>query len=367
VPEPSDPGTLAQLSERWNRDKTSRLFLQLAEELRRAGRSSEALAVLDDGLRHHPESVAGMVAAARCRLDLGGDREAAELLERALERDPAQPVANKLLAEARIRLGEAGPARERLAIYRLLNERDAEIPELEARISALERGVGSVTRSPAAPAAPIFDLRPPGAGPRSPFTELAPPSAAGASPFARLHDRPRAEARIRARFAAEGIFPVAATAAARVAAAPVALEAVEPWAGPTATLAEPVPVAVPESASPAPLEAPPPAPLFSLHSLGDEVEREAAREPAVEQPAASATLASLYLQQGHVEEAEAEYRAVLAARPGDRFARTGMERIARMRGEGGARAPRTAGLTQRKIAALRTWLESLRRERRSRG
>ncbi|HLF55688.1 MAG TPA: tetratricopeptide repeat protein, partial [Thermoanaerobaculia bacterium] len=137
--EPSSAENLAVLAERWGRDKSSRLFLQLAEELRRAGRIGEAIEVLVDGLLYHPDSVAGLVAMGRCRLDQGDEREAVRVLERAVERDPAQLVANKLLCEAWIRLGDAEQARSRLSIYRILNERDAEIAQLVRRIGELER------------------------------------------------------------------------------------------------------------------------------------------------------------------------------------------------------------------------------------
>jgi tetratricopeptide (TPR) repeat protein len=359
LPEPPDAESLAALAERWNRDKTSRLFLQLAEELRRAGRSAAAIEVLEDGLRHHPDSVAGLVAMARCRLDLGEDRAAVEVLERALERDPAQLVANKLLTEAWIRLGEAGPARERLATYRLVNERDDEIEELEARIAALARPPGAgAAGGPRRGEGRVFDLRPLGERPLPMLDELQPLPAREErswAPFPALHDRRRAERRIEDRFAAEGIFTGLARFRPAAAIAAVEVEPAEP---------EIAPAAAPPAAEPAP--------LFSLHSLGDEVEREAVPEAAAaaaESRTASATLASLYLQQGHLDEAETEYRAVLAARPGDRFARSGIERIAQLRravAGAGSRASR-GGLTQRKIEALRGWLESLRRERRSRG
>ena len=399
--EPSSAENLAVLAERWGRDKSSRLFLQLAEELRRAGRIGEAIEVLVDGLLYHPDSVAGLVAMGRCRLDQGDEREAVRVLERAVERDPAQLVANKLLCEAWIRLGDAEQARSRLSIYRILNERDAEIAQLVRRIGELERPRSADPRT-AAPSrtTPIFELEP--LAERAPIAlldVLAPLPAVETpswAPFAGIHDRQTAEKRILGHFQAEGIFRVAAPAPAPA----------KPMLRPGEATAEPVAVeraeAVHAAAEIAPQEPEAPAaavepaiaaPLFSLQSIGDEVEREGVEEPrpvtraaagetAPTERAASATLAALYLQQGHLDEAETEYRAVLAARPDDRFARAGVERIAELRaatpalpwigpgsgeGSGAQRAPRGGGLTQRKIETLRGWLENLRHARRSGG
>jgi hypothetical protein len=83
----------------------------------------------------------------------------------------------------------------------------------------------------------------------------------------------------------------------------------------------------------------------------------------------SATLGELFLAQGHLDEAEHEFRAVLAARPADPTARAGLEQIARRRP---APAPPEAvpvavaratgpGLTRRKVETLRGYLERLRR------
>jgi hypothetical protein len=115
-----------------------------------------------------------------------------------------------------------------------------------------------------------------------------------------------------------------------------------------------VPEAVPAAPEPTPAATvPPPAPV------------------PPETPAAvvgpSATLGELYLQQGFVDEAEREFRAVLEVRSGDAVATAGLEEI-RLRRAGErpqAPAPRTlpAGLTQRKIETLRGYLERLMRGR----
>jgi predicted Zn-dependent protease len=383
LPDPTSGDAIAALADRWQRDKSSRLFLQLAEELRRAGRTAEALNALEDGVRWHPDSVAGLVALGRNRLDLGQDQAALEPLERALELDPAQLVASKLLAEAWIRLGDPERARARLDIYRLLNERDAEIDELASRIGSLGRGPETASSRPA-PASAVFDLPP---LVERPPIELPPPSAVARrpewAPFAEIHPRLEAERRIVEHLAGEGIFELAAPSPPSPAAAeapseasaelpsaapgPPADETVEP----AATLAQPA--AAPERAPE----------MFSLQSIGAEVERETIEEPLAEigdraaaPPArrvASSTLAALYLQQGHLDEAEAEFRAVLAARPADDAAIAGLVRLEQVRGVrrpaavgAGRTGARPGGLTRRKIERLTAMLDRLRQARRSR-
>jgi tetratricopeptide (TPR) repeat protein len=96
---------------------------------------------------------------------------------------------------------------------------------------------------------------------------------------------------------------------------------------------------------------------------------ETARADAGSEPApgeATTTLAELYLQQGHLEEASAAFAAVLARRPGDPAAEAGLVRIAERRSLplGAAdllasdEAP--AGLTGRKVLLLQRYLQRIR-------
>lgn len=105
-------------------------------------------------------------------------------------------------------------------------------------------------------------------------------------------------------------------------------------------------------------------------------EAEALVEPMVEpmvepvaEPApgeATTTLAELYLQQGHLAEAEAAFAAVLARRPGDAMAEAGLARVAERRSLplGAADLLATdeapAGLTGRKILLLQRYLQRIR-------
>ncbi|HVS65379.1 MAG TPA: tetratricopeptide repeat protein [Thermoanaerobaculia bacterium] len=139
---------LSDLRARWEADRRSRLFLQLAEEYRRQGQPLEAMAVLDEGLSRHPSSVAGKVLQGRCRLESGQVEAAAATLEEVVSRDPTHIVAYRWLTESYLELGDAEQARRRLDVYTQLNPQGEDLSDLSRRLVALEdparRAEGSV-------------------------------------------------------------------------------------------------------------------------------------------------------------------------------------------------------------------------------
>lgn len=138
-PDSSPPERLRALQLRWESDKTSRVFVQLAEEFRRLGRTQEALAILAEGLAANPNYLAAQVVLGRCHLDLGRTKEAITELEAVIARDPTQMVAYKLLVEAHLAEHDGEEARKRLRIYSLLNDSDPEIADLRRRIGEIGR------------------------------------------------------------------------------------------------------------------------------------------------------------------------------------------------------------------------------------
>jgi tetratricopeptide (TPR) repeat protein len=136
-PTPSDYH-LTYLRERWERDRSSRVFLQLAEEYRRRGLHSEALEVLEVGLRHHPGYLAAQVALGRCLMEAGQLARAGEVLERVLTQDPTQAVAIRLLAETGLRLRDPRRTREAIDRCRLLGVPPAELEAFEQRLRTLD-------------------------------------------------------------------------------------------------------------------------------------------------------------------------------------------------------------------------------------
>jgi len=59
------------LESQWRKDPSSRVFLRLAEEYRRAGRFGEAMGVCHAGLQQHPKYLPGLVCLGRCQLASG--------------------------------------------------------------------------------------------------------------------------------------------------------------------------------------------------------------------------------------------------------------------------------------------------------
>jgi tetratricopeptide (TPR) repeat protein len=392
VAELSEPGTLYRLSlleERWRSDRSPHVFLQLADELRRAGRGGRAVEVLREGLAGHPESVSGWVVLGRLLLDEADAAGAIEALERALERDPAQLVASRLLTEAWIRVGDAEKAGESLERSRLLSLPDGDYEALAAQVRALSGEPGAAAGRPAlASAGRPFELSPPDPLPEIDLQRIGPGRrgwvrvAVDSEPFTTLlTTTPGSPAGVERRLRAGGVFdlPAATVEAATTAPpgpAPADAAALEAAAAPPALEpdrgAETV-VAAGEAAE----EREPPAtepfaePIFEPQTIGEEVERETREEstaapteapPAFEPPAASSTLAALYLAQGHLDEAEAEYRQVLGDRPDDAEALAGLRDVRERRSV--APSP-PAGLTARKLRRLRGFYEGLRDRRRA--
>jgi tetratricopeptide (TPR) repeat protein len=288
---------LALLRRRWEGEHSASAFLPLAEEFRRVGRLSEAIEVLESGLRAFPWHTSAQVALGRCRLESGDVAAAVAALENIIRQDPTHLVASKLLVEAYLRSGRPEEARARLDAYAALNERDPEIERLRARLAG-PAPPADIFRLPV-PAVPAPDLSALGAPrrPREPF-----PGLGGA----------RALRRYLEGLAAEGIFRLRLREVAPPAAPPAPAPAIQ------------IPVAAP---------APP---------------------PAAPEAVPTVTLGELYLRQGHAGEAEGIFHHVLGLEPDNRRAQRGLE-------EARVAAAAPAGRAGRKVRALRAYLERLRR------
>ncbi|MDX1500934.1 MAG: tetratricopeptide repeat protein [Thermoanaerobaculia bacterium] len=316
---------LAALRRRWELRATPQLSLQLAEEYRRSGDPAAAAAVLEKAVADNPSHLSVHVALGRLRLERGELEGAARALERVVERDPTHLVANKLLVRVYAGQGQPSRARDRLDLYRLLNESDPDVEELEALLPPADAGVVEASEEgfELAPAEPeqaaeeavettparaeiVWDEEP--LLPRS-ADLFAGPEGAGGDPFPGLWDDLDREGYQR-RMDREGIF-----------------------GGGEAPHREPEPE--PESDAEAPPDASADATPEELAerevSLDPDLEREPepGGEPETARPAASMTLAALYRQQGHLEEARRAYREVLERQPGNREALVALADLSR--------------------------------------
>jgi len=262
---------IEELRRRWEAEPSPRLSLELAEEYRRAGKTESAVSVLETALEAHPDHVAARVALGRYRLELGRHGGARSVLEGVVAQDPTHLVANKALVKVYAALGDEKQARDRLDLYKLLNESDPEIEELELRI----RGEYSPEAAVKSESGSTETLQPP---------QEVVMSSVGAEPFPGLEDRIAGPEYWQA-LGSEGIFPVQAAIVARGSAVEV-------------------------------------------------VETEAAVEAeSRDQNVATVTMANLYLGQGHLDEAESTFQQVLAREPDNLQAVEGLEAVLQQRGE----------------------------------
>ena len=142
---PASDERLHGLRARWERDRSSRVFLQLAEEHRRRGQVREAAAVLEEGLASHPGYLSARVALGRSRLELGESAAAREVLAGVLAQDPTHLLACKLLVQACVELEDAAGAMEALDRYRLLGAPAGEVEELERWLATVRTGPQAAT------------------------------------------------------------------------------------------------------------------------------------------------------------------------------------------------------------------------------
>jgi tetratricopeptide (TPR) repeat protein len=122
----------------------SRIFVGLAEEYRRAGRFSDALATLRNGLEAHPTYLSARIAIARLYQETGRVQEAIDAFSKVLVSDRENLVAAKALGDLYGRQGNAVEAIKKLKLYRAL----AGDRSVDERIAALER---EANPEPAAP------------------------------------------------------------------------------------------------------------------------------------------------------------------------------------------------------------------------
>jgi tetratricopeptide (TPR) repeat protein len=90
----------------------SRVFAQLAEELRKEGELDEAIRVCRDGLQKHPGYVLARVTLARALTERGDLASARSVLETVIAASPGNAVARRALGDCLDRMGDAEGALE---------------------------------------------------------------------------------------------------------------------------------------------------------------------------------------------------------------------------------------------------------------
>jgi tetratricopeptide (TPR) repeat protein len=381
---------IRDLKRRLELDPTSRLFVSLAEEYRKAGRFADALITLQLGLKNHPGYVSAQVALGRAYLEAGNVSEAIATFQKVLNSDPGNLVSAKSLADIYMSRGESVEAIKKYKLYRALSgDRTVDdiVERLEKEIAPPAPPRPSRTPGPAPLPAPptFFDAPQAVPTPRtSRVLEVPAPSPPGLTrrgedvlDVTSINWEDSTSGR-RARAASPGPPPVPPpvpdlpTQPLKIEAASVAppVETTSPFAeeaeapehedvgaGPFA--AEGAAPFLDSSPEAAPGAAPPPLPAERPTDRVAAPEAAAPAKPPEPAEPQGRALADLYFAQGHYTEALQIYDELAAGNPFDaELKRLRRDAEARLLPAGGTPAPADPGLTRRlgKIRALKEWL-----------
>jgi tetratricopeptide (TPR) repeat protein len=303
---------LDDLRKRLEREPGSRLFAQLAEELRKDGDLAEAIRVCREGLEKQPAYPSARMTLGRALMDTGDLAAARGEFESVLKGAPDNILASRFLSECLEGLGEWALAAQRYRATLALAPGDK---NLTAKIESLDARAREPVSAPVAGPIPVvaaeedFELEGGGyhgeaasaaaAPPTDAASEVPIPVSAVDEPFEIEHAQPPPATARPIPAAPEGRPPVVPEALDRTLPPDsFGLPGVEPIFE-----AEPLPVPKP------PVEPPAPPPTGATP---------APPGPATADPGLNtATLAELYFNQGFTEKAVEVYREMLALDPGN--------------------------------------------------
>ncbi len=144
----TDP-ELDLLREMLEEDPTDPVFLQVGEELVRRNLHAEARAVLQAGLRAHPEAVDGWRHLTRAALECSDYDEALRAWDRAGDRHQADPSFASLRILALERAGRTAEAREAIEAFEArFGDHDVVVEAAKERLSAPEAARSLSARDP---------------------------------------------------------------------------------------------------------------------------------------------------------------------------------------------------------------------------
>ncbi len=146
--QPATTPKLEELRFKLKTDPKSRLFYQLAEELRKAGHYDESEQTLRSGLLVYPTYLAAWVSLGRTLREQKNDAGAVDALNKALQLDPGNVVAARILADAYLALGDKVEAIKKYKLVHALLPSDE---ELRVTIEQLERDIQAPAAEEASP------------------------------------------------------------------------------------------------------------------------------------------------------------------------------------------------------------------------
>jgi tetratricopeptide (TPR) repeat protein len=140
---------IEDLEQRLANDPNSKIFVQLAEEYRKAGLHEQAITTCREGLEKHPNYFSARVALGRALLEAESLEEARVEFEQVLSQVPENLLALKFLGETYHGLGQLENA---LLKYRLASTLSPEDADLTDRMNQIEAALVAGQMSP--PSAP---------------------------------------------------------------------------------------------------------------------------------------------------------------------------------------------------------------------
>lgn len=133
------PPEIKRLYDKWEKDKSSKIFAALANGLRKMGFYDDALNIVKEGLLRNPDYPEGYLVLGRINLEKGDTQEAIEAFEKTVELDPYNAVAVRFLAECFESQGDTGKS---LEYYKKLKDLDPFFEDIDKKIESMERRVG---------------------------------------------------------------------------------------------------------------------------------------------------------------------------------------------------------------------------------
>jgi tetratricopeptide (TPR) repeat protein len=339
---------IEELEKRLGADPSSRMFVQLAEEYRKAGMLEQAIDCCEKGLKKHPQYPSARVLLGRALLEAGSfDRASAEF-ETVLKQVPDNILAHKFLGETYHRLGRLDEALKKYRVASTLAPEDTELGERIQEVQAELAG------APPAPAS-----APPGpAPPVSPPPVAAVPESESTARMIYLPPIPLVEVDEPMVLEGRDYVPPpkappapAAPLGARATPPPPSFTEFEPEALLEPTIVDRVPIAPPAPKAPPPPRPPAPAPVAEIETP---------------------TMAEIYANQGHFDQALAVYRKIIERQPNETQYRERVEELLML-----ARAARSKAAPptpprrpedsyqadERTVRVLEDWLEAIRKSR----
>jgi tetratricopeptide (TPR) repeat protein len=117
---------IEKLKERVSKDPTSKLFVPLAEEYRKAGMYDEAIEVLKTGIEHQPGYMSARAALGKIYLEKDMKLEAEEEFSKVVKAIPDNLFAHRKLADIYKEMGQREKAAEQYRTVLALNPLDEE-------------------------------------------------------------------------------------------------------------------------------------------------------------------------------------------------------------------------------------------------